>query len=68
MSSFEYLYELRSGEKVVATGRLATEEQFEVGQQTEIAGHTGVVRSIDPVLGARERRVIVQLSERPASL
>jgi hypothetical protein len=62
MSAFTYVYELRSGDAIVATGRLATEQPFALGGETEIAGHAGVVRSIEPVIGGREWRVVVQLS------
>ena len=61
MAAFEYRYELHRGEEVVATGRLTRERPLEVGDRAEIGGSVGTVRAVEPVLGARELRVVVQL-------
>jgi len=56
-----YIYELRRGEEVVATGQLTRESTLEVGQRVQLGGREGIVRSILPVLGRNARRLIVQL-------
>jgi hypothetical protein len=61
MSGVEYTYELRRGDDIVATGHLAQEKAPEVGQRVVLGGREGIVRSIDPVLGERGLRVVVQL-------
>lgn len=58
---FDYRYELRRGEEVVATGHLSRERPFEVGERTKIGHRPGVVRTIEPLLGERELRLVVQL-------
>jgi hypothetical protein len=57
----EYRYELRRGEEVIATGHLSQERSLEVGDELTIGSERGVVRTIDPVLGERELRLVVQL-------
>lgn len=66
MSAVEYRYDLRCGGKVVATGHLGREQPFEVGERVEIAGRVGVVRAVEPILGERELRMVVQLPREPA--
>jgi len=61
MPVVEYRYELRRGDEVVATGHLSREPALEVGQRVEIAGQTGIVRTVEPILGERELRLVVQL-------
>lgn len=61
MPAVEYRYELRRGDEVVATGHLSREQPLEVGQHVEIAGRTGIVRAVEPILGERELRLVVQL-------
>jgi hypothetical protein len=61
MAEITYRYELRGGDEVVATGHLACEEPLEVGDRLEINGQTGVIRTIEPLLGERELRLVVQL-------
>jgi hypothetical protein len=58
----DYRYELRRGEELVATGRLTREEPLAAGQTIEVAGHPGTVRSVEPVLGERELRLVVRLA------
>jgi L-arabinose isomerase len=57
----EYRYELRRGDEVLATGHLSSERPLEVGGRVVIGGRPGIVRSVDPVLGERELRLVVQL-------
>jgi hypothetical protein len=57
----EYRYELRRGDELVATGRLTWEEALEVGDRITIGSQQGIVRAIEPLLGERERRLVVQL-------
>ena len=57
----DYLYELRRGDEVVATGHLTREEPLEVGERAEIAGRVGIVRAIEPLLGETELRLVAQL-------
>jgi hypothetical protein len=61
MSDLEYVYELRQGEEVVATGRLSRAQPLEVGERLSIGGRDGIVRTIEPLLGGRELRLVVQL-------
>ena len=61
MAAFAYRYELRRGEDVVSTGHLTQERGLEVDQRIEIAGELGIVRAIEPLLGEREFRLVVQL-------
>lgn len=61
MAVFLYRYELRRGEEVVSTGRMTREQALEVGERLVIGGLPGIVRTIEPVLGERELRLVVQL-------
>ena len=61
MPVFAYRYELRRGEEVVSTGHLTKEQALEVGERIEIGGVLGIVRAVEPVLGEREFRLVVQL-------
>jgi hypothetical protein len=61
MGELEYVYELRQGEEVVATGRLSLAEPLEVGDRVSIGGREGIVRTIEPLLGSRELRLVVKL-------
>jgi hypothetical protein len=61
MGERAYVYELRQGEEVVATGHLHREQPFEVGERVSIGGREGIVRAIEPLLGERELRLVVQL-------
>jgi len=63
----EYRYELRRGDEVVATGRLSREQAFEVGERVAIGAQPGTVRRVEPTLGGRELRLVVQLTREPAS-
>lgn len=61
MGALEYVFELRRGDEIVATGRLSREERLEVGDRLEIAQGEGIVRSVEPLLGESALRVVVQL-------
>ncbi len=61
MPVFAYRYELRRGEEVVSTGHLTQERALEVGERIEIGGVLGIVRVVEPVMGEREFRLVVQL-------
>ena len=61
MAAFTYRYELRRGEDVVSTGHLTQERALEVGERIEIGGVLGIVRAVEPLLGERELRLVVQL-------
>lgn len=61
MPAFEYRYELRRGDEIVATGHLTREQPFEVDERVVIAGSAGTVRAVEPVLGERELRLVVQV-------
>jgi hypothetical protein len=61
MPVIAYRYELRRGEEVVSTGHLMWEQALEVGERLEIGGVLGIVRVVEPVLGEREFRLVVQL-------
>jgi hypothetical protein len=67
MPTLDYCYELRRGDEIVATGHLSHGQPLEVGQRVEIAGQTGIVRTVEPILGQRELRLIVQLQREPGA-
>lgn len=58
---FVYRYELRRGDELVATGHLTREGLLEVGERLVIGGKDGIVRAVEPLLGERELRLVVQL-------
>ena len=57
-----YRYELRRGDEVIATGRLSREQPLDVGDRLRIGSHAGIVRSVEPLLGERALRLVVQLT------
>jgi hypothetical protein len=61
MTAFAYRYELRRGEEVVSTGHLTQERALEVGHRVEIGRELGIVRVVEPLVGERELRLVVQL-------
>jgi hypothetical protein len=61
MGEVAYRYELRRADEVVATGHVSRTERLEVGAPFEIGGHHGIVRTIEPLLGEQEMRLVVQL-------
>ncbi|MGH9917278.1 MAG: hypothetical protein ACRD6W_00170 [Nitrososphaerales archaeon] len=62
MAPIEYRYRLLNGSELVATGHLSVEEPLEVGAELELAGHRGTVRSVEPILGTRELRLVVVIA------
>ena len=63
MATIVYRYELRRGNELVATGRLSREQPLEVGSQAEVAGLTGTVHRIEPLLGERDLRLILVVDD-----
>lgn len=61
MAGVDYRYELRRGDEVVATGHLSREEPLEVGDRLEVGGQLAIVRTIEPLLGEPELRLVLQL-------
>ena len=61
VATVDYRYELRRGEEVIATGHLSRERPMQVGERIVIAGRPGIVRSVEPLLGEHESRLVVQL-------
>ena len=57
----DYLYELRRGDEVIATGHLSREQSLEIGERITIGG-SSIVRDVGPLLGERELRLVVQLA------
>jgi hypothetical protein len=68
MSAVVYRYELRRGDEVVPTGHLCHERALEVGERLLIGGREGIVRTVEPLLGERELRLVVQLRRNPFPL
>jgi hypothetical protein len=58
----DYRYELRRGDEVIATGHLGREQPLEVGERITIGRQAGIVRAVEPLLGQREQRLVVQLT------
>ena len=61
MDQVAYRYELRRADEVVATGHVSHQEPLEVGAWFEVGGCCGIVRTIEPLLGEQEMRLVVQL-------
>jgi hypothetical protein len=61
VASLFYRYELRRNEELLATGHLSRERPLEVGDSLVIGRSRGIVRSIDPILGEQELRLVIQL-------
>lgn len=61
MSDLVYVYELRQGDEVVATGHLLRSEPFALGERVHLGGREGIVRTVEPLLGTGEMRLVVQL-------
>jgi hypothetical protein len=65
MGQVGYRYEVRRGEEIVATGHLTREQRLEIGERLAIGNHVGIVRTVEPLLGERELRLVVQLLREP---
>ena len=61
MAAVDYRYELRGGDEVVATGHLSREESLEIGDRIEVGGLHAIVRTIEPLLGESELRLVLRL-------
>jgi hypothetical protein len=61
VGSFSYRYELRRGDEVLATGHLNRDTPLAVGDRITVNGGKGIVRAIEPQLGEREQRLVIQL-------
>jgi hypothetical protein len=61
VAAVDYRYELRCGDEIVATGHLSREQPLEVGDRIEVGGRPGIVRTIEPLLGEYEVRLVVGL-------
>ena len=59
--AYDYRYELRRGDETIATGHLGVEEPFTVGDPVAVGKREGIVRAVEPILGEREFRLVVQL-------
>jgi hypothetical protein len=46
---------------VVATGHLSRERPLEVGDRIEVGGQHAIVRTIEPLLGDPELRLVLRL-------
>jgi hypothetical protein len=47
--------------EVIATGHQLIEEPLQVGDRLLLTGREGIVRTIEPLIGEREVRLVVQL-------
>lgn len=61
MAGVDYHYELRGGDELVATGHLSREQPLEVGDRLEVGGQPAIVRTIEPLLGEPELRLLLRL-------
>ena len=61
MASFSYRYELKRGDEVLATGHLNRDTPLATGDRITVNGREGIVRAIEPQLGEREQRLVIQL-------
>ena len=61
MVGVEYRYELRRGDEIVATGHRTRERPLDVGERLMIGRRDGIVRAVEPLLGEREERLVIQL-------
>lgn len=61
VSAVQYRFELRRGDEVVATGHVTRDEPIEIGDRVVVGGREGIARSVEPILGELELRLVVQL-------
>ena len=61
VAGVDYRYELRGGDEVVATGHLSRQQPLEVGDRIEVGGQQAIVRTIEPLLGEPELRLVLRL-------
>jgi len=60
-----YVYELRRGDEIVATGQLTNDSAIAVGDRLTIAGHVGLVQTILLIRGQNGQRLVVQALPSP---
>jgi hypothetical protein len=60
-----YIYELRRGDDIVATGHLDDDRRLEVGARITVGARAGTVRELIPIFGENRQRLIVQLVPEP---
>lgn len=60
MRTLTYVYELRDGGAVVATGRLSRDSSLEVDDTIVINGQAGIVRAVVATLDPTEQRLILE--------
>jgi len=58
VAGVDYRYELRRGDEVVATGRLNREQRLEFGDRIQVGGQAWNVRTVEPLLGELELRLV----------
>lgn len=61
MAGVGYRYELRRGAEIVATGHLTLESPVSAGDPITIGRSRGTVRDVQPMLGVKERRLVIDL-------
>jgi hypothetical protein len=61
MVEVRYQYELRSSDRIIATGHLSWEHALQVGDEITIGGHRAVVETVAAVLGSSEKRLVVRI-------
>ena len=57
-------YELRSAGVVLASGVMDEIGAFQVGDRLDVGGSAGIVRAIEPDVGERMPRLILELDRR----
>jgi len=63
-----YGYELRRGERVIATGTFAQEDPVVVGDRVSLGCYEGLVHSVSPQLVRGQIRVVIELMKTSGSL
>jgi hypothetical protein len=61
VAGVDYRYELRAGDEIVATGHFTREQPLEVGDRIEVGGQRVIVRTIEPLFGEPELRLVLRL-------
>jgi hypothetical protein len=62
VAGVDYRYELRrSDDELIATGHLSRERPLELGDRIEVGGQDAIVRTIEPLLGEPELRLVLRL-------
>ena len=56
-----YRFELKRGGELLATGHLNRDTALNTGDRITVNGGKGIVRAIEPQLGERAQRVVIQL-------